>query len=151
MNYHRLIWSMFILKMDSQIIFFCCAPSVFLFISDVWQSYGTLCWFVKCQNNLLQLVTETATRGVLSRKVFLKLCKIHRKTSVKKRDSGTGVLLWILRNFLEQFFFFQKYLSWYFLHYWSLHWCHPKISIFKFTALIILWCYLCYGEKLICH
>ena len=73
--------------------FFCCAPSVFLFISDVWQSYGTLCWFVKCQNNLLQLVTETATRGVLSRKVFIKLCKIHRKTSVKKRDSGSGVLL----------------------------------------------------------
>ena len=108
MNYHRLIWSMFILKMDSQIIFFCCAPSVFLFISDVWQSYGTLCWFVKCQNNLLQLVTETATRGVLSRKVFLKLCKIHRKTSAKKRDSGTGVLLWILRNFLEQFFFFKS-------------------------------------------
>ena len=38
---------------------------------------------------------KAATSGVLSKKVFLEM----RPATLLKRDSGTSVFLWILRNF----------------------------------------------------
>ena len=54
--------------------------------------------------------TEATTRGVLWKKVFLKILQnsqenTYARVSFLKRDSGTGVFLWILQNFQEHFFY----------------------------------------------
>ena len=72
---------------------------------------------------ILKLVyTEAATWGVLSKKVLLKILQNSQENtcarlsfSIKlqalflqlygKRDSGTGVFLWILRNFKKHLFY----------------------------------------------
>ena len=82
---------------------------------------------------------ETATVGVLWKKVFLKISqnsqentsarcpflikKDLRPATVLKRDSGTDVFLWILRNFKNTFF--KEHLRW----------LHLKIVPWKFGIL----------------
>ena len=67
---------------------------------------------------MLFLESEAATWGILSKKLFLKILQISQENNCArvsfliklqasglqlyyKRDSGTGVLLWNLRNFEE--------------------------------------------------
>ena len=50
------------------------------------------------------MLTEAATIGVLCKKVFLDVLQNSQENAWglqlnQKRDSGTGVFLWILRNF----------------------------------------------------
>ena len=50
------------------------------------------------------------------RKIYRKIPMPEACNFIKKRDSDTGVFLWILRNFLEQLFFVE-HLRWLLLGY----------------------------------
>ena len=49
---------------------------------------------------------EAVARRCYVKKVFLEILQNSQENSLllSKRDSGTGVFLWILRNFYEQLF-----------------------------------------------
>ena len=47
---------------------------------------------------------ETVVRRFSWKKVFLKIFKNSQENTCAREDSGTGVFLWISRNFQEDFF-----------------------------------------------
>ena len=60
-------------------------------------------------------ISEAATGGVLWKKLFLKISQYSqencRPPTLLKRDSNTGVFLWLLRKFFEEHIFLRNLLT----------------------------------------
>ena len=96
---------------------------------------------LSCSSFSESLFTKVATRGVLLKKEFLKILYISQENTCalglqlyEKRDSGTGVFLWILRNFQEHLFYWTPLDDCFFINMVDVH-----ISIVIIAIIACFW------------